>query len=83
MPKATLKLPTGTVVTLEGTPDEVHRLLALYSGEGQHSVPAPADKPRRARHHAPKTKHDSNESKESDVNEIVNLVKSCDEAEAL
>ena len=31
MAKASLTLANGTVITLEGTPEEVHRLLQLYS----------------------------------------------------
>lgn len=38
MAKASLKLSNGTVVTLEGTPEEVKELLELYGGERQ---PAP------------------------------------------
>ena len=86
MAKASLELPDGTVVTLEGTPEEVKHLLELYGGEGQ-----PAAKPASARRVAqrPKTRGRSAKSSESkqdgkpDLNEIVTLAKDCDEAEAI
>ncbi len=32
MPKATITLPDGTLVTIEGNPEEINRILRLYSG---------------------------------------------------
>ena len=39
MPKASLTLANGTVVTIEGTAPEVHELLAFYGS----STPKPAN----------------------------------------
>src|SRR5512138_1373853 len=45
MPKATLTLPDGTLVTIEGDPEEISRVLKLYS-EGEEKKIA-EDRPRR------------------------------------
>ena len=78
MAKATLKLHNGTVVTLEGTQEEVKHLLELYGGE---------EKPKGIQKPNPRRKKvKSNEVKEDgkpDLNEIVNLVKDCNEAESI
>lgn len=86
MAKASLKLPNGTVVTLEGTPEEVKHLLELYGGEGQ-----PASRPASTRRSANPSKARGRVAKSSegkqdgkpDLNEIVTLAKDCDEAEAI
>ena len=86
MAKANLKLPNGTVVTLEGTPEEVKHLLELYGGGGQ-----PASKPAsrgggakrsKARGRTAKSIEDKQDGK-PDLSEIVTLVKDCEEAEAI
>ena len=86
MAKASLKLPNGTAVTLEGTPEEVKQLLDLYGGENQRPQ-GTAARVREARR--PKTRarrgrasEDIHEGKPN-LNEIVTLVKNCDEAEAM
>lgn len=92
MAKATLTLPNGTVVGLEGTPEEVHRLLEVYSGGA--APPAPATRNRhevgrRARKRVrratqPSATAQSEEEKEgADLNGIVNLVKNCDDADGI
>ena len=86
MAKASLKLPNGTVVTLEGTREEVKHLLELYGGEGPR-VPRPAARTRgtrRSKTHAsrPNPPEDKNDGK-PDLNQIVTLAKDCDEAEAI
>lgn len=84
MAKATLTLPGGAVVNLEGTPEEVRRLLELYSGQA--SAPA-AETPRKRRGARVLRKVKRSASAQQpdgpDLNEIVNLVKNCDEAEAI
>lgn len=82
MAKASLKLANGAVVTIDGTPEEVHRLLSLYSGgasaAGSAKAPRTPKKKASARGQGLPSETDS-----PDLNEIVNLVKNCDEAEAL
>lgn len=81
MPKATLNLPDGTVVTIDGTPEEVHKLLQLY-GSNQ---PAPAKATRgRRKAKTGKAKEKATQQKESvDHAAIINLVKTSDEAEQI
>jgi hypothetical protein len=85
MAKASLKLPNGTVVTLEGTPEEVKHLLELYGGERPEASTAKGGtrsrKPRRHAH-SPGQPNGKSEGK-PDLSEIVTLVKNCDEAEAI
>lgn len=87
MAKASLKLPNGTVVTLEGTPEEVKDLLELYGGEGQpasrtsSSTRRPASRPK-VRGRVAKSS-EGNQDGKPDLNEIVTLAKDCDEAEAI
>jgi hypothetical protein len=86
MARASLKLPNGTVVTLEGTPEEVKHLLEHYGGEGR-----PAPKSARRQHssrNAPtagtRTKSPEGRSDRTPyLNEIVTFTKDCDEAEAI
>jgi hypothetical protein len=85
MAKAALTLPNGTTVNIEGTPEEVRTMLEFYS-----SVSSDAAAPRK-----PKTKKKSKSARAPtktktgagamgaapDLAQIVNLVKTCDEAE--
>ncbi len=85
MAKASFTLPDGTTVTIDGTPQEVHELLAFYakgkakthSGSATttakaRSVPAPAERV-------------ATDADESSVNlaDVVNLLKNCEEAEVI
>jgi hypothetical protein len=85
MAKASLKLPNGTAVTLEGTPEEVKHLLELYGGEGaEASRPKAGTRPRKSRPRAPRPSQPKDTSEgRPNLNEIVTLVKNCDEAEAI
>lgn len=91
MAKASLTLPNGTVVQIEGTVEEVQALLAHYgSGAAPTRDSAPekrtaATRPKRRRS---KSTPDSSTQPESEgggstpnLSEIVNLTKTCDEAE--
>jgi hypothetical protein len=76
MAKASLTLPTGTVVTIEGTPKEVQQILALHT-----SPPSTGLVSKPPRHSSPKPLTDG----EPDVplEEIVSHIKSCKEAEQI
>ena len=81
MAKAKLTLPNGTVVEIEGTPEEVNQLLRFYS---QASGTGGRQRPKK--NAASKAKSTtSKKTSEPDVNlaEIVNHVKNCDEAEII
>lgn len=86
MAKASLKLPNGTVVTLEGMPEEVKHLLELYGGEEHraHKRVARSRETQRLKTVAggAKSPEDENDGK-PDLNQIVTLVKDCDEAQAI
>ncbi len=84
MPKATLTLPSGAVVTLEGTPEEVHRLLEMFSGQTASPVGGRGPKRQRVRlQKALPPSASSGEVETPDINDIVNLVKNCEESEAI
>lgn len=86
MAKASLKLSNGTVVTLEGTPEEVKHLLELYGGEGESDSKAAPER-RKVRKPQPRARRaerdDASGDGKPDLNEIVTLTKDCDEAEAI
>jgi hypothetical protein len=76
MPKATLVLKSGATVTIEGSTGEIHKLLQLHN-EGE--VPATVSK-----HDGPKkVDHRETAVPEDPVTEIVNLIRSCDDAERI
>ena len=90
MTKASLTLPNGTVVQIEGTADEVRNLLQFYgSGTGHsklvghNSVAPPIG--RKTKSGRTSSKHTADEAADSAPNlaEIVNLAKNCDEAESI
>ena len=85
MAKASLKLPNGTAVTLEGTPEEVKHLLELYGGErAELSTAKGRTWSRKPRGRAPSPGQPKGESEgKPDLNEIVTLVKNCDEADVI
>jgi len=88
MAKASLTLPNGTVVQIEGTTEEVQGLLQFYgAGTGQHS-PAPRKPAARSRVRKSKSGRGPSEQPAGEagdsapnLSEIVNLAKNCDEAE--
>lgn len=80
MPKASINFPNGTVVTIDGTPGEVKRLLAFY-GTPQ-KTPKPPSKGKSMRKGTATPKEDL-AAAPVDLAAIVNHVKSCDEAEAI
>lgn len=75
MTKASLKLPNGTEVQIEGSPEEVHQLLSFYAGDAAKPKPKSSKKPEQE---AEKVVSD-----ELDLSDVVNLVKECDEAEKI
>ena len=83
MAKAHVTLANGTKVEIDGTPEEVRQLLEFY-GEGGGGSPGSAGaKKKRPRSGTTKRKdtRSSLTKEQVDLSEIINLVKSCDEAE--
>lgn len=86
MAKASLRLSNGTVVTLEGTPEEVKELLGLYGGERQRAPKLALQGPpsRKPQRRAPAVNPNQTASADKiDLNAIVTLIKDCDEAEMI
>jgi len=80
MAKATLKLPDGTNVTVDGSPEQIHRVLSLYAGNTSRETTRLSRKSAKKTKTAPAQRRDRTGA---NLNDIVNLVKSCDEAEAI
>ena len=81
MPKATITLPNKTVVTIEGDSNEIKELLDYYSrsksSTSQSSQPDKKDTSKKRPPQGPAL------TGEIDHLKIINLVKNCDEAEAI
>lgn len=81
MAKASITLTNGTVVQIEGSTEEVRELLEFYGAAGSGT---PAASKKKAAKKTPRKKASaapSDEPKSVDITAIVNLVKSCEEAE--
>lgn len=86
MAKASLKLSNGTVVTLEGTPEEVKELLQLYGGEHRPATKLALRQPQppKSKSRDPGARRDETKGGDKlDLNAIVTLTKDCDEAEVI
>lgn len=96
MAKASIALPNGTAINIDGTPEEIAILLALYGQDQVHptggkggATGAKTPKIRRAR--SRKSSNDlghvastgRSELSSAQLTEIVNAVKSCAEAESI
>jgi len=89
MPKASIKLPDGTSVVIEGSPEEVAKLLALYGGaaSGASETSGISTEESGRRHVTSKKKSQvstKTESSESpDLFAIITHIKNCDIAESI
>lgn len=86
MAKASIKLPNGTSVLIEGTTDEVRRLLEFY-GQGS---PDRANIPLKRQMISARTQRadkqgigERNQEDQPNLAEIINRIKNCDEAETI
>lgn len=91
MAKASLTLPNGTIVQIEGTSEEVHTLLAHYGSGASPGLTSPSGK--RIPSTGRKRRNEKSRSNSSqppggaeggsppNLAEIVNFTKTCDEAE--
>lgn len=82
MARATLKLPDGTLVEIEGSAGEIERLLEFYSNRASQSVPT-LQRLTQTKKKAPKKTEKIDSNDKLDLAKIVNLVKDSDEAEAI
>jgi hypothetical protein len=89
MAKASMTLPNGTVVQIEGTADEVRNLLHFYAADTGQSQGQPRNaaspSPKRKQSKPPSQLRAGHRPSESapNLSEIVNLAKNCDEAEKI
>lgn len=87
MAKATITLPNGTVVQVEGSAAEVRQLLEFYGSSSGKGIPASEDRVanRKRRRRMPASERASPvvEKSAADLAAIVNLVKNCEEAESI
>lgn len=89
--KATMTLPNGTKVDIEGTTDEVEHLLSrlgqLSTSDRTIMLPPPAPIKKRARRQRRENQSSkstmANDRSAVDITAIVNTVKNCDEAESI
>ena len=84
MVKAVINLPNGTEITIDGTTEEVQSLLDHYGNQESDRLPE-VGKTKKQFAKKKATKKAPKKSTDNSVNvaEIVNLVKNCDEAEAV
>lgn len=82
MAKASLRLRNGTVVQVEGTPEEIRKLLAFYGDNTDRIATAPRQEGKSPRRRSAATGGEEKD-REPDVIEIVNLIKESDEAPAI
>lgn len=78
MPKASFTLPNGTVVSIDGTPAEVRRLLEFYGGKPEKGKRAGQTHTAKSGHKKPSAEKKISPSR---IAHIVNQIKSCPEAE--
>lgn len=85
MAKATLTLANGTTVAIDGTPDEIRQLLDFYTHGPKIEATAPAKKAqaRKAQEKDSAPRKDASPDAGPDLSAIVNLIKECDDAEAI
>jgi hypothetical protein len=87
MLKANFSLPNGTIVQVEGTPEDVRLLLEIYGPVGSHKRPASAPVRLNRSEHSEKsasTQHASSKDAEiPDIPAIAAAIKECEFAEAI
>lgn len=77
MPKASITLPNGTTIEIDGTLDEIQRFSDHIGRGGAHT----ADSASRAPSHSGPSNVEDDE--QPDIAHIVSLIKDCDEAETI
>lgn len=74
MAKSTIKLPDGTIITIDGDPEEIKRIISIYPGEKTGSLT------RKEKHIGGKK---SEKSAQDIILEIVSHIKDCEEADVI
>jgi hypothetical protein len=81
MAKATIELPNGTSINIEGTPEEVRKLLEFYGAASTGRVPDSKKEKKPKKRVTAANKPDTTE--QPNLPEIVNLIRNSDEAEKI
>lgn len=79
MPKASITLPNGTTIEIDGTVEEIQALTAIYSTQAAGAGPSAKQK---SSGYTP-PQHSGDEDAEPDINQIVSIIRDCDEAETI
>lgn len=80
MPKASVRLANGTYVQIEGSTEEVRALLEIYSGAERAGGRPPIESEIKTVPGGVASKHNADQP---ELAKIVELIKNCDEAEAI
>src|SRR5690606_22977839 len=90
MTKAKIALPDGTRVEIEGTPEEVARLLEIYGGDNSNAAKeSPTKRTPKTKNKTAKGADKNQDSKEVvgqegvDLVKIIEAIRNCDEAEEI
>lgn len=85
MVKASIKLADGTRVEIDGSPEEVERLMSLYDKGGGSSQHRRSDRPTSRSEAQPDGKSPTEQTNKPslDLSVIINAIKDCDEAELI
>lgn len=83
MPKANLELPDGTTIVVEGSVEEIERIVAFYRNQAQAAKAKPKEKGKGDGAKKSVSAARSRPKDTVDHAEIINLVKTCDEAELI
>lgn len=81
MAKASIELPNGTCITIEGTPEEVRKLLEFYGTAGTARTPDLKGEKKSKKRATAAKKPETTE--QPDLAEIVNRIRNSDEAEKI
>jgi hypothetical protein len=83
MPKASITLPNGTVVEVDGTVEEVQRLLQFYGGSTGNLETEKRKRRKQNKRKTPASPARAGDGPKVNHAEIVNVIKTCDEADAI
>jgi hypothetical protein len=81
MIKANFKLPDGTIINIEGTSEEVQKLISFYSSEA--AMPARKNLKKGKESNISAGSSNRQSMIGADLTTIVNLIKTCNEAESI
>ncbi len=75
MAKSTINLPDGTIITIDGSPEEIKKILSIYQSEETKSS---IEEKKNI-----KNKKDKKKSPQDIILEVISYIKNCEEADAI